>query len=126
MIVLASASPRRRELLSLLGVPFEVRAVDLREDERGRTAEIVARRLAREKAEAARLLEPELPIVAADTVVELGGVMLGKPADAVEARAMLRALRGQTHNVVSAVAVLPAGQCAALVRHPLTRVTMRD
>lgn len=125
--VLASASPRRRELLALLGLPFDVRPVDIDEDAgRSRDAQIVARRLARTKAEAARLIEPEAPIVAADTIVSYAGTLLGKPRDADEARRMLRTLRGQTHDVVTAVALVPPGRRSILGRQPLTRVTMRD
>jgi septum formation protein len=125
--VLASASPRRRELLALLGFPFDVRPVDIDEDAgRSRDPQIVARRLARAKAEAARLTEPDAPIVAADTIVSYEGTLLGKPRDAGEARRTLRMLRGQTHDVVTAVALMPAGRRSILGRQPLTRVTMRD
>ncbi len=126
-LVLASASPRRRELLALLGLPFDVRPVDIAEDAgRSRDPQIVARRLAREKAEAARLVELEAPIIAADTIVSYAGTLLGKPGDAGEARRMLRMLRGQTHDVVTAVALMPSGRRSILGRQPLTRVTMRD
>lgn len=124
-LVLASASPRRRELLARLAIPFEVLPVDVDEAVRGSRADLEARRLAREKAEAARLLEPAAPILAADTVVVLEGRILGKPGDAEEAREMLERLRGRTHNVITAVALLPQGERAALARQPLTRVTMR-
>jgi len=125
-LVLASASPRRRELLALLGLEFEVRPVDVEEVFRGSRPELDARRLAREKAEAVRLLEPRAPVLAADTIVVLDGVALGKPRDADEARAMLLALRGRTHDVITAVALLPRGERAVLARQPLTRVTMRS
>jgi septum formation protein len=124
---LASASPRRRELLALLGFPFDVRPVDIDEDAgRSRDPQIVARRLARTKAEAARLTEPDAPIVAADTIVSYEGKLLSKPRDAGEARRTLRMLRGQTHDVVTAVALMPPGRRSMLGRQPLTRVTMRD
>jgi MAF protein len=125
--VLASASPRRRELLALLGVPFEVRPVDIDEDAgRSRDPQIVARRLARTKAEAARLTEPDAPIIAADTIVSYESTLLGKPRDAAAARGMLHMLRGQTHDVVTAVALMPPGRRSILGRQPVTRVTMRD
>ncbi len=73
----------------------------------------------------ARLAIPRAPILAADTVVALERVILGKPADAGEAREMLRRLRARTHRVVTAVVVLPAGQRSALIRHPVTEVQMR-
>lgn len=123
--MLASASPRRRELLSLLGIQFEVRPVDVAEVIGGSSPEIEARRLAREKAEAARLIVPDAPVLAADTVVVLDGDILGKPRDADEARQMLRRLRGRTHEVITAVALLPRGGRSALARHPVTRVAMR-
>lgn len=126
-LVLASASPRRRELLSLLGLPFVVRPVDVDEDmEDDSEPERVARGIARTKAEAARLLIPEAPILAADTVVAHGGRLLGKPRDASEARQMLRELRGETHHVVTAVALVPRGGRGILARHPITAVTMRS
>lgn len=126
-LVLASASPRRRELLSRLGVPFEVRPVDISEDVTpGVRGDILARRLAREKAEAARLRDPEADILAADTVVVLDGAVLGKPTDAREAREMLEALRGRWHEVITAVAYLPGGELSPLIRHPVTSVSMRS
>ena len=124
---MASASPRRRDLLALLGIPFEVRPVDIDEyAPPGGNPEIIARRLAREKAEAARLMDVSAPIVAADTVVALDGAILSKPTDATDARRMLSSLRGREHYVVSAVAVMRTGGRSALIRHPLTRVLMRD
>ncbi|MEX0684158.1 MAG: Maf family protein [Dehalococcoidia bacterium] len=126
-LVLASASPRRKELLARLGIPFDVRPVDISEDPgRSTNPQIVARRLARAKAEAARLIDEHAPVLAADTVVALDGRIFGKPADADEAREMLRTLRGRTHEVVSAVALLPLGKRSALSRHPVTRVTTRE
>ena len=125
--MLASASPRRRELLKLLGVAFEVRPTDVAEEiGDGISPEIVARRLAREKAEAARLADGAAAILAADTVVVLDGAILGKPASQEEARSMLEALRGRTHEVITAVALLPHGDRSALVRHPATSVRMRS
>ena len=125
MLILASASPRRRELLACLGIPFDVRPVSVIEEVDSTNPAIVASRLARMKAEAARLAEPEEPILAADTVVVHGGTILGKPHDAGEAREMLRRLRGESHRVMTAVAIIPRGGRAALLRHPETEVTMR-
>ena len=124
-VVLASASPRRRDLFALLKLPFAVRPVEIDERMPARgNPEIIARRLAREKAEAARLIDPESGIVAADTVVALDGAILGKPSRPEEARRMLLQLRGREHHVVTAVAVMRFGGRAALIRHPLTRVVM--
>jgi septum formation protein len=126
-LILASASPRRRDLLARLGIPFEVRPVDIDERTPARSnPEIIARRLAREKAEAARLIDVNAAIVAADTVVALDGTILAKPKDSEDARRMLSSLRGRQHYVVSAVAIMRRGGRSALIRHPLTRVLMRD
>lgn len=127
MFVLASASPRRRQLLTRLGLDFDVRPADIDEAVGDSTKpQVVAHRLAKMKAEAARLLEERAPIIAADTVVALDDTLLGKPEDAQEARRMLRALRGRTHVVVTAVALMPASRRSILSRQPITRVTMRD
>jgi MAF protein len=126
-ITLASASPRRRDLFSRLCLPFEVRPVDVDETAAAHgNPEIIARRLARMKAEAARLLDANAVLVAADTLVSLDGAILGKPTEANEARRMLQTLRGRHHDVVSAVAVMRAGGRSALLRHPITHVQMRD
>lgn len=126
-LVLASASPRRRDLLTRLGLDFEVRAVDVDEDPGSITdPQIAARKIARIKAEAARLLDPHSPILAADTIVIIDGEMLGKPADAGEARGMLMRLRNRTHDVVTAVALIPANHRGVIARNPVTHVTMRD
>lgn len=108
-------------------MPFDVRPVDIIEDAgRSVNPQIVSRRLAREKAEAARLADEYAPILAADTVVACDGRLLAKPASAAEAREMLESLRGRTHQVVTAVALMPLGKRAPLVRHPVTQVTMRE
>ena len=126
-LVLASASPRRKELLERLGVRFDQRPMPIAEDAGpSQDPQIVARRLARAKAEAARLGDGRAAILAADTVVALGGRIFGKPADAAEAREMLRTLRGRTHEVVSAVVVMPAGRLSVIGRQPVTQVTMRE
>lgn len=104
-IVLASASPRRRELLALLGLPFRVVPAEV--DERplgGEDGCALAHRLARTKALVVAADAGEL-VLAADTVVVLDGAILGKPADAAEAMAMLRRLRGRSHEVYTAVAL---------------------
>ncbi len=125
--VLASASPRRRELLLRLGLDFDVRPTDIDEDAHGSSRpQVVAHRLAKEKAEAARLLEERAPIIAADTIVALDGMLLSKPVDADEAWRMLHSLRGRTHEVVTSVVLMPATTRSVLSRQPITRVTMRD
>jgi septum formation protein len=106
MIVLASRSPRRRELLDQIGVQYRVLPVDV--DERPlaeEPAEAYVRRITLAKAEAARTLEPGLPVLAADTAVVLDGRPLGKPRDRAHAVEMLLALAGRSHRVMSGVAL---------------------
>jgi septum formation protein len=105
--VLASASPRRAELLAAAGFAFDVVAADV--DETPHSSEPPREyvlRVARAKAEnVARLVSDGRPILAADTVVVAGGRMMGKPVGAGEAASMLRALSGRTHDVHTAVVV---------------------
>ncbi len=124
-LILASASPRRRELLALLGLPFEVVEPEVDEGELEGRADRVARRLAAAKSRAVAAVRPDAVVIAADTVVVHGGLLLAKPRDRPEAEAMLRRLRGRAHRVITAVAVLPPGRRRPLVDHAVTRVTMR-
>lgn len=104
-LVLASASPRRLELLSAFNLQLQVDPVDI--DERpapGEQPAAMAQRLAGEKAAAAARRHPGRVVLAADTVVTVDGSILGKPADAAEAAAMLRRLSGREHEVYTAVA----------------------
>ena len=110
-LILASASPRRRELLTTLDLSFSVMPAHI--DERHHAAEPPASyvaRLAREKA--AQLAEPypSAWVLGADTVVVLDQRILGKPADAAEARAMLSSLSGREHTVMTGVAVVHRGR----------------
>jgi septum formation protein len=105
-VVLASASPRRRELLTLIGIPHEVRPPHIDETMRPREApRRHAERLAREKASAIALRDPDLITIGADTVVVVNRKVLGKPADAADAARMLGMLSGREHTVITAVAV---------------------
>jgi septum formation protein len=108
-IVLASASPRRAEILSALGIPFEVVPSAVAEIlQPGEDGVSAASRLAREKArDVGRAVSA--PVLAADTLVFLGSEILGKPADAADARRMLALLSGKTHSVVTGVALLFEG-----------------
>jgi septum formation protein len=109
-LILASNSPRRQELLGVLGVPFRIRAAPVDETELpGEAPAAMVARLARRKAEAVAL-EPDELLLAADTTVELDGVVLGKPAGEADARRMLEALRGRPHAVHSAIALRAAGR----------------
>jgi len=110
-IILASQSPRRRELLSLIGIPHEVRPADLDESVLpGESPAPHAERLARAKAEAVAATEPDAVVIGADTIVVLDGDILGKPRDTFEASAMLQRLSGRTHTVLTAVAVTRDGR----------------
>lgn len=113
MLVLGSASPRRAALLRELGLSFEVCASDVPEEPRpGEGPAEFARRVAIEKGVAVARLRPGAWVLAADTVVTIDGAILGKPADAAEARAMLRRLSGRGHEVLTAVALIgPDGTC---------------
>jgi septum formation protein len=105
-VVLASASPRRRELLNLIGIAHEVRPANIDETMRPREApRRYAERLAREKASAIATRDPDLITIGADTVVVISRKVLGKPADADDAARMLRMLSGREHTVITAVAV---------------------
>ena len=105
-IILASASPRRRELMGLYGLPFTVRAADIDEtmDPEKPPFDEVAR-VSRCKALAVRR-GPEDIVVAADTIVVCGGKVLGKPRDEEDAARMLRLLSGSTHQVMTSCTVL--------------------
>lgn len=110
-IILASQSPRRRELLSLIGIPHEVRPADLDETVLpGEESESHAERLARSKAETVGAQDPAACVIGADTIVVLDGDILGKPRDAAEAAQTLRRLSGRTHTVHTAVAVAYRGR----------------
>ncbi len=121
-LILASASPRRRELLGHLGLPFEVQPADVDETLRpGEAPATAVRRLA--TAKAAMLAVPGAWVVGADTLVTADGGPLGKPSDAEEARAMLLRLRNRPHQVLTGVAVIGGGK--TLVSHTQTGVAMR-
>lgn len=108
-LILASSSPRRRELLAGLGLEFEVRPVDVDETPlEGEAPEAFVERLAREKARARA--EPDEAVLAADTIVTIDDRLLGKPRDDAEAAAMLRLLAGRSHRVLTGVALAVDGK----------------
>jgi septum formation protein len=109
-LYLASGSPRRRELLTQLGLQFE-RLITHVEEQRQpeEAAEVYVRRLASDKARAGVAVAPQdLPVLGADTIVVLNGEVLEKPQDAAHAAEMLGKLSGQTHQVMTAVALADA------------------
>lgn len=123
-VILASQSPRRRDLLAKAGVPF---SIVIRDTEELKDAALPPRELclynARAKAEAVFREHPDSTIIGADTLVFLDGLPLGKPQDAEEARTMLRMLSGRTHHVCTAVSIQsPLGMKDMAV---LTEVTFR-
>ncbi|TDB38146.1 MAG: Maf-like protein [Actinobacteria bacterium] len=128
-ILLASASPRRRRLVGWLGLVVDVTSVDTPEELDSPLAAIPARlaaSIAAEKAQAARTAgERERLVLALDTIVVADGEVLGKPTDLEDAYAMLRALSGRTHNVVTGVAFLEPGADAPRTFAVTTRVQMR-
>jgi septum formation protein len=124
-LILASASPRRAEVLRDAGIPFEVCAVPVEEAPRpGEEVEELVARLADGKARAAapRIHEPAI-IIGADTAVELGRRILGKPRDATDAREMLSFLSGRTHRVLTGLCVLRVPEGTARSAVEITRVT---
>jgi MAF protein len=140
-LLLASQSPRRRELLALLGIPFEVITPNVTEiPQADEPPAVLVARLSQAKAHAA-CSEQTCPehgrrnqrvtacsdaiIVACDTVVVLDGELLGKPRDAAEATTMLRRLRGRSHTVYTAVTLLEPATGRALTDVAETQVTMR-
>lgn len=105
-VILASGSPRRRQLLQLIGIEHEVQPSNIDESIKGKeTPRKHAERLAREKASVIARTNPEAVIVAADTIVVIDRKILGKPANAVDAGSMLSLLNGRNHTVITAVAV---------------------
>jgi septum formation protein len=117
-LVLASASPRRAELLRLAGYEFTTAHADLDETPfPGEAADVYVRRLAEAKAAAVAAGHPGAVVLGADTTVVVDGDILGKPANTAEAEAMLTRLQGRAHEVLTGVAVLgPAGAASAVAR----------
>jgi nucleoside triphosphate pyrophosphatase len=118
MLILASASPRRAELLRAAGIAFETLAMDIDESALpGESPEAHVRRLAEAKAGAAAAVRPSATVLGADTVVVVDDHILGKPRSAADAAAMLRRLSGREHLVLTGVAVVrPAGTAVEIER----------
>ena len=125
MLVLASASPRRQELLRAAGIAFEVQPAHIPEDplpEEG--AKDCAERLAREKAMEVARQRPQDAVLGADTVVVIDNQILGKPTDPADAARMLRLLSGREHQVITGVCLAVKGQTS--VASETTSVTMSE
>ena len=122
-VVLASQSPRRRELLRLIGIPHEVRPADIDETYLpGELPRAHAERLAREKAR--RIADPDAVVIGSDTIVVVDGEVLGKPVDETDATRMLRRLSGRSHVVMTAAAVAWQGRLESDVEQ--TEVTFHE
>lgn len=123
-LILASASPRRAELLKQIGARFQVVPADIDETPHPDESALgYVERLAREKALAVARSTPEACVLGSDTSVVLDGQILGKPGTAEQARVMLGSLSGTTHQVMTAVALAHCHQCRSVV--VTTDVTFR-
>jgi MAF protein len=128
MLILASNSPRRRQLLSLEGWPYQV--IPARVDENPQPGEIpqeLVLRLAREKAlDVGKIAPDRSTVIAADTTVVAGGQILGKPTDSAHAASILRELQGGSHQVITGLAVWEMARNVMLADYCVTSVIMRQ
>lgn len=128
LIVLASGSPRRRELLAMLGIPFEVVTSEADESTPPEwTPQNIVRSLAQRKAEAVMAVSDtrNAVIIGSDTIVVVDDQVLGKPVDEQDSKAMLSLLQGRSHQVYTGVACIESPEGKILVDHRVTTVTMR-
>lgn len=124
-VILASSSPRRRELLTLIGISHEVRPADINESILpGEIPVEHAERLARAKALTIAERNPSAVVIGSDTIVVIDGEILGKPVDEGDAHRMLRMLSGREHTVVTSVAVALKGEVVSSVEK--VQVTFRE
>ncbi|HEY0242714.1 MAG TPA: Maf family protein [Gemmatimonadaceae bacterium] len=115
-VILASQSPRRRQLLELVGIRHDVRPADIDESvSQGELPERYAERLAREKARTVAANDSSALVIGADTIVVIDELILGKPKDVSDAERMLAMLSGRTHTVMTAVAVCHGDRIASSV-----------
>jgi septum formation protein len=127
MLILASASPRRQELLRNAAIPFEVQPADIDETPlAGEPPRDYAGRLAREKALKVSRERPQDYVLGADTIVVVDEIILGKPRDADDAVRMLRLLSGRTHEVITGVCIFDPIAGDTEQASETTRVTMRE
>src|ERR671931_2433265 len=122
-LLLASRSPQRRAILEQLAIPFEAVIPSYEEEATGAEPTVEVERRAKGKARSVAGISDELPVLGVDTEVVLDGRVHGKPMDAGEAEAMLEALAGRTHEVVSGLCLVTPGW--EEVEHEVTRVTFR-
>lgn len=126
-IVLASSSPRRKELLEQLGLKFKIITSNIDETAKEESAYLTAERLAETKAcEIARNLETGYLVVGADTVVCIDSEILGKPKNEEEAFEMLRKLSGRVHRVITGIALVESPSGRSIVSHEETLVKFRE
>lgn len=124
-IILASTSPRRRELLSGLGLQFEIQAPDCDESVRdGEAPDALVRRLSLEKASSVANKNKNAWVIGADTIVVIDGKILGKPVDEADAAAMLKRLQGQVHEVWGGFAVVNESLQKKIVEAHVSSVEM--
>jgi septum formation protein len=125
-IILASASPRRQELLEKLGLRFEVEASNYEEDTPSRLEpHELARRISREKAKVVAGKHRDAIVIAADTFIVFGDRILGKPRTAIEARGMLKTLSGQSHSVITGFSIIDTATNKTLSQSVETKVNIR-
>lgn len=124
-LILASGSPRRRELLTQMGYQFEIIVPNVDENVSGHARDVVAV-LSRRKAEAVAQGEKSGIIIASDTLVSLNGQALGKPRDEEDARRMLRLLSGKTHEVFTGVTIIDAANGRSETQAVRTGVIFRE
>ena len=126
-LTLASASPRRRELMNDLGLDFHIRPADIPEDPLpGESPREMVERLSLEKARKVAAATPTGVVIGADSAVVADGEAIGKPRDDADARAMLRRLRGTTHHVCTGLTVINAANGQSLTDSMTSRITLRN
>mgnify|MGYP000061584076 CR=1 FL=1 len=125
-LILASASPRRRELLKILGLDFEVIPSQVEEKITAKEPTLIVTSLAEQKARDVAKRVKEGLVIGADTIVTLEGTILGKPKSKEEAAKMLSMLSGKEHHVITGVALIDVTSQKSLVDYELTKVFFRD
>jgi septum formation protein len=126
-LILASGSPRRREMLEAMGLKFDVIPSEVEESGgEGQKPDELAQRWAREKAESVSGAHPDRWVLGADTIVVLGKRIFGKPKDLAEAVSVLKDLSGKTHEVITGMCLVHAGKSFLRVGSVCTKVTFKD